>query len=238
MSERMSLDYMSEQGKPCKVVNDRGWPLYFACTSGDFKIATFLMENGSKLEEPGELFTQPIHIACEHFGVWMDEETRPLEESMEACSFVERAIENGAKVNLVRKVSFGKYYHQPNYLYATQRNDLLETPLHIAVRKRFSFMVWLLVSYGANFVFDVPCVKQVLEKEEQLTAWQICTNEETRRALKNEWTPNDHKNFPCVVKRAIKCTLLVQRRQGWNLPVIILHRIFQFIAYGWLLHDN
>eukprot|EP00026_Physarum_polycephalum_P006672 Phypoly_transcript_06723.p1 GENE.Phypoly_transcript_06723~~Phypoly_transcript_06723.p1 ORF type:complete len:423 (+),score=21.47 Phypoly_transcript_06723:216-1484(+) len=218
------------KAKPCK-----GWPLLYAAFYGNFDAAVFLLQNGSKTEYPGKLLTRPIHLACDYYSTRPNrEETDPLQESIAACFLAENLIECGAKFNTIRISSLCQAYKQPNSGYSHHQIKVWETPLHIAIRHRFSRMVWLLVSYGANFILDTIFTQQVQKNEVKMTVWEMCDDEETRRALKNEWTPQDHKKFPKVVKRAIECTLLVFKRNDWQLPQHILHGIFQFVAYGWL----
>merc|ERR1711924_356603 len=102
-----------------------------------------------------------------------------------------------------------------------------ETAVHIAIRRKNTNLLLMLVCAGANI--DQPWVRG----DVTTTTAELCEgNEELLTALKAEWTPETHHLFPAEVQDSVKTALLIARRQKWPLPAAVLFRALAMAATG------
>eukprot|EP00026_Physarum_polycephalum_P003841 Phypoly_transcript_03857.p1 GENE.Phypoly_transcript_03857~~Phypoly_transcript_03857.p1 ORF type:complete len:722 (+),score=129.74 Phypoly_transcript_03857:58-2223(+) len=107
---------------------------------------------------------------------------------------------------------------------APQHLDPIALPLSSAILSGNSDLVWLFVTHGADPHF--------LIKGQPLLDY-CGKNKQLRAALLHFWTPSTHRFHPEIVKKGIKCLLLVAQRQKWNFGKEIMYHICAYVAYDW-----
>jgi len=110
-------------------------------------------------------------------------------------------------------------------------NAIKETPLHIAVKRQNVELIKTLIAAGADRrITQLTILASVKLK----TVWDLAeSNRNIIEALKQEWSPQYHEYIPKAARDAIKCTLLVAKRQRWVFDNVIMYTIFSFITFGW-----
>merc|ERR1712136_689608 len=122
-------------------------------------------------------------------------------------------LDAGADVN---SVASDVYHNERGFNQHTE-----ETAFHVAIGIKNTDIMTVLVCSGANR--DLPKVRghDITSPEE------LCGGDEALlRALRAEWSPEQHHLFPPDVRERVKAALLIAQRQNWNLPDTVLFQAF------------
>jgi len=155
-----------------------------------------------------------LHIACRLGSVGM----------------VALLIAKGAQLNAVRKELIQEEAglesptddpREEGFVSSVVCVPVEETALHVAIGIRNTDIMTVLVCSGAHR--DIPKVRG----RDAISPEELCGGDEALlRALRAEWSPEQHHLFPPDVRERVKAALLIAQRQQWNLPDTVLFQAF------------